>query len=61
MDTGRIHLRRLASVNDVGKAINPQQVTGQIEGTVSASARLDAHGGFQAKGRPGADKPPHTT
>ena len=35
MDTGRIHLRRLVSVNDVGKAINPQQVTGQIEGAVA--------------------------
>ncbi len=35
MDTGRIHLLRLVSVNDVGKAINPQQVSGQIEGAVA--------------------------
>jgi CO/xanthine dehydrogenase Mo-binding subunit len=31
-ETGRIHLRRLASVADVGKAINPQLVEAQDEG-----------------------------
>jgi CO/xanthine dehydrogenase Mo-binding subunit len=31
-DTGRLHVRRLASVADVGKAINPQLVEAQDEG-----------------------------
>ena len=35
METGHIAVRRLVSVNDVGKAINPQQVAGQIEGAVA--------------------------
>lgn len=35
MATGHIFVRRLVSVNDVGKAINPQQVAGQIEGAVA--------------------------
>lgn len=35
METGHIFVRRLVSVNDVGKAINPQQVAGQIEGAVA--------------------------
>ncbi len=33
-ETGRVHVLRLVSANDVGKAVNPQQVTGQIEGGV---------------------------
>lgn len=37
LDTGHIHVTRLVSVNDVGKAINPQQVEGQIEGAVAQS------------------------
>ena len=36
-DTGRVRIRRLVSVNDVGKAVNPQQVEGQIEGAVAQS------------------------
>ncbi|MCS6843025.1 MAG: xanthine dehydrogenase family protein molybdopterin-binding subunit [Caldilineales bacterium] len=36
-DTGHVHVVRIISVNDVGKAINPQQVEGQIEGGVSQS------------------------
>lgn len=32
--TGRVHIREVISANDVGKAINPQQVQGQIEGAV---------------------------
>ncbi len=35
VETGRITIGRLISVNDVGKAINPQQVEGQIEGAVA--------------------------
>lgn len=33
-ETGVIHVRRVVSVDDVGQAINPQQVVGQIEGAV---------------------------
>lgn len=36
-ETGRITVRRLISAHDVGKAINPQQVEGQIEGGVAQS------------------------
>ncbi|OQA45459.1 MAG: putative xanthine dehydrogenase subunit D [Chloroflexi bacterium ADurb.Bin325] len=34
MDTGEVHVERFISADDVGKALNPQQVTGQIEGAV---------------------------
>lgn len=34
IDTGHIHVRLVVSTHDVGKAINPQQVVGQIEGAV---------------------------
>jgi len=34
LDTGHVHVARLISVNDVGRAVNPQQVEGQIEGAV---------------------------
>ncbi len=37
LDTGHIHVLRLWSANDVGKAINPLMVTGQIEGAVAQS------------------------
>ncbi|RLD09506.1 MAG: aldehyde oxidase [Chloroflexota bacterium] len=33
-ETGRIHILDVVSGDDVGKAINPQQVEGQIEGSV---------------------------
>ena len=33
-EIGHIRILKVVSVNDVGKAINPQQVTGQIEGAV---------------------------
>jgi CO/xanthine dehydrogenase Mo-binding subunit len=33
-ETGDIHILRVISVNDVGQAINPKQVQGQIEGAV---------------------------
>ncbi|MGL4648476.1 MAG: xanthine dehydrogenase family protein molybdopterin-binding subunit, partial [Caldilineaceae bacterium] len=38
LDTGHVTLKRLVSVNDVGRAVNPQQVEGQIEGAVAQSA-----------------------
>jgi len=34
-ETGRVHVLRLLTVNDVGQAINPQQVEGQIHGAVA--------------------------
>jgi CO/xanthine dehydrogenase Mo-binding subunit len=33
-ETGQIHILDIVSTNDVGKAVNPQQVIGQIEGGV---------------------------
>lgn len=37
LETGHVHVLRLVSVNDVGKALNPQQVEGQIEGAAAQS------------------------
>ncbi len=37
LETGHVLVKRLISVNDVGKAVNPQQVEGQIEGAVAQS------------------------
>lgn len=34
-ETGLVHLRRVVSANDVGKAINPAMVEGQIEGAIA--------------------------
>jgi CO/xanthine dehydrogenase Mo-binding subunit len=34
IETGHIHLLRVISANDVGRAVNPQLVQGQIEGAV---------------------------
>ena len=34
IETGKVRVERLVAVHDVGKAINPQQVEGQIEGGV---------------------------
>jgi len=38
-ETGHVRVIRIVSANDVGKAINPEQVVGQIEGAV-----VQAHG-----------------
>lgn len=35
LDTGHVHVLRVISANDVGRAVNPQQVEGQIEGGVA--------------------------
>jgi CO/xanthine dehydrogenase Mo-binding subunit len=35
IETGLIHVVRVVSVNDVGRAVNPQQVEGQVEGAVA--------------------------
>jgi CO/xanthine dehydrogenase Mo-binding subunit len=37
LDTGHVQVLRLISANDVGRAVNPQQVAGQIEGAVAQS------------------------
>jgi len=37
-ETGQVRLLEVVSANDVGKAINPQQVRGQIEGAVVQAA-----------------------
>jgi len=34
IETGQIHVRRIVCADDVGTAVNPQQVVGQIEGGV---------------------------
>ena len=36
-ETGHVTVKRLISVNDVGRAVHPQQVEGQIEGAVAQS------------------------
>ncbi|MBN2146729.1 MAG: xanthine dehydrogenase family protein molybdopterin-binding subunit [Anaerolineales bacterium] len=38
LETGHVHLIDVISANDVGKAVNPQQVQGQIEGAVVQAA-----------------------
>lgn len=35
LDTGHVHVVRMISANDVGRAVNPQQIEGQIEGGVA--------------------------
>ncbi len=37
LETGHVTVKRLVSVNDVGKAVSPQMVEGQIEGGVAQS------------------------
>jgi CO/xanthine dehydrogenase Mo-binding subunit len=37
-DTGHIHIMKVICADDVGKAVNPQQVEGQIEGAVVQAA-----------------------
>jgi CO/xanthine dehydrogenase Mo-binding subunit len=38
IETGRVRIMNVVSADDVGKAINPQQVEGQIEGAVVQAA-----------------------
>ena len=38
METGHVHVLDVVSADDVGKALNPQQVEGQIEGGVVQAA-----------------------
>ncbi len=51
-DTGHVRVLRIVSVNDVGTAINPQQVEGQIEGAIAQSVGWTTHENFvQQDGR----------
>ena len=55
-ETGEVQIERFISADDVGQAINPQQVTGPDRGRRRAGAGLCAAGGLQDRGRPGADR-----
>jgi CO/xanthine dehydrogenase Mo-binding subunit len=48
-ETGFIHVTRVVSADDVGKAINPQQVVGQIEGAVVQAQGYAMLENFQIK------------
>jgi CO/xanthine dehydrogenase Mo-binding subunit len=49
VETGFIHINRVVSVHDVGKAINPQQVVGQVEGGVVQAQGYVLTENFQTK------------
>jgi CO/xanthine dehydrogenase Mo-binding subunit len=49
METGLIHVLRVVSANDVGRAINPRQVIGQIEGAVVQAQGYAMLENFQAE------------
>jgi CO/xanthine dehydrogenase Mo-binding subunit len=38
IETGQIHIHKIICADDVGKAVNPQQVVGQVEGAVVQAA-----------------------
>ncbi len=48
-ETGTIHVTRVVSADDVGKAINPRQVVGQIEGSVVQAQGYAVLENFQVK------------
>jgi CO/xanthine dehydrogenase Mo-binding subunit len=50
METGQVHLLDVVCADDVGKAINPQQVQGQIEGAVVQAAGYALIEDFQQPG-----------
>jgi len=49
-ETGQVHLRKVTAADDVGKAVNPQQVQGQIEGAVVQAAGYALLENFQQQG-----------
>ena len=49
-ETGQIRLRNVVAADDVGKAINPQQVQGQIEGAVVQAAGYTITEHYQQSG-----------
>ena len=50
LETGRVHLLDVVSANDVGKALNPQQVEGQVEGAVVQAVGYSMLEDFQQAG-----------
>jgi CO/xanthine dehydrogenase Mo-binding subunit len=50
LETGRVHLVDVVSANDVGKALNPQQVEGQVEGAVVQAVGYSMLEDFQQAG-----------
>lgn len=48
-DTGQVRVLRVISVNDVGRAINPQQVEGQIEGAIAQAVGWATHEDFASQ------------
>jgi CO/xanthine dehydrogenase Mo-binding subunit len=53
-DTGEVAMRRIVAAHDVGKAINPQNVEGQIQGGVTQAIghALMEHVAYAADGTP---------
>jgi len=57
IETGQVHLVDVVSANDVGRAINPQQVEGQVDGAVvqamgySMLEDFQQHDGYVQSGR----------
>ncbi|GAB4528005.1 MAG: selenium-dependent xanthine dehydrogenase [Anaerolineales bacterium] len=49
-ETGQVHLRKVTVADDVGQAVNPQQVQGQIEGAVVQAAGYAVLENFQQQG-----------
>lgn len=50
VETGYVHLLRVVCADDVGKAVHPQQVQGQIEGAVVQAAGYALTEDFQQEG-----------
>ena len=56
-ETGQVRVEKFICADDVGKAINPQQVVGTDRGRGRPGARLHAAGGLEDPGRPRAHRP----
>ena len=56
-ETGQIHILNVVSTNDVGRAINPQQVVGQTEGAIVQATGYSILENFQQEN--GNVKTPH--
>jgi CO/xanthine dehydrogenase Mo-binding subunit len=50
LETGLIHIRRVVCADDVGRAINPRQIVGQIEGAVVQAQGYAILENFQTQG-----------
>ncbi len=49
-ETGHVYLTRVITVDDVGRAVNPQQVEGQIEGAIAQAFGWTVMEDFQVEG-----------